>query len=138
MKERAINHIKRTTGEWTVFGTSVQVNGEALFHCSTRKDAVIASLEHNAALAAATGVQHHMEAVPNDEVLYVAIEELQQQLAAEREKVRHVTARKTHALVSIATQLDWILQHAHELTDQTRKNLSSLIDEAGVNAEEDK
>jgi hypothetical protein len=47
---------------------------------------------HNAALAEAKGALHHMEAcrallkVPNDEVLYVAIEELQQQLAAEREK----------------------------------------------------
>ncbi len=41
-------------------------------------------------LATAQGAQHHMEAcrallnVPNDDVLYGAIEELQQQLAAER------------------------------------------------------
>ncbi len=46
---------------------------------------------HNAALAASRGAQLHMEAcrallnVPDDEVLYGAIEELQQQLAAERD-----------------------------------------------------
>jgi predicted RNase H-like nuclease (RuvC/YqgF family) len=105
---------KPTTGEWTVFGTSVQVNGEALFHCSTRKDAEIASLEHNAALAAEreklqelvlkrdaeiaqltfklAGIDKQLfaEAIPKsyepDRAL--VIETLKQQLAAERAKVR--------------------------------------------------
>jgi hypothetical protein len=50
------------------------------------------AIAHNAALAAAQGAQHHMEAcrallkVRDDEVLYEAIKELQQQLAAERAK----------------------------------------------------
>ncbi len=48
--EKLTEHAEDKAQEWTVFGTSVQSNVGPLFHCSTRKDAEIASIEHNASI----------------------------------------------------------------------------------------
>ncbi len=95
----------KPTGEWTAkivknepftgwrvaIGDNVISGNLFLGDAENLRDAI------TAALAASQGAQHHMEAcrallnVPDDEVLYGAIEELQQQLADEREKVKSLT-----------------------------------------------
>ncbi len=80
----------KAQGEWTRFGTSVQSDIGALFHCSTRKDAEIAAIEHNASITA--------EQERCDEIWRIGKAEL----AAEREKVQPLV----DALKKCKSQLD--------------------------------
>jgi hypothetical protein len=97
------NEMKRIMdGDHVVIGWTMRPFSESFQKIADAHNAAISAVtgRHNEVcydyaktLATARGAQHHMEAcrallnVPDDEVLYGAIEELQQQLAAERAKV---------------------------------------------------
>ena len=116
-----------TTGEWTsavtIAFTELQAGKIGMDVAYRRINAA-----HNAAIAAAQGAQNHMEAcrallnVPDDEVLYGAIKELQQQLDAEEQKVTDLSNELAATRLASRQQL----AAEKEKVDNATENCMSL------------